>query len=330
MKNILVIYEKTRLFVPLALALLTLMLFSAMASAKVDFYAQEQNDSVKFVVKNVGNESEYVLNSLIVSNDTGIEIYASEQTSSAGLLDISSGNSYTFELYTGDIPEGNYKAKIYRGDNKKNLKAISIDFVRGKRHNKPILYTDKKFYTYGENVDIAFMNMGTYTIYVNINNWEIKNLDTGKVVYRASQDCTFGYDNCSDSFEPLRFLKTVENSWDQTDIKGNQVVPGKYDVTAKYSKNDPSSTKMRIETISTQKFYIRPARPVRGDLNGNGVSADAGDLDMMKKASIDEIPSDFRFDLNNNGNFADAGDLLLMKLASKGEIDLKETTPGTE
>ncbi len=60
----------------------------------------------------------------------------------------------------------------------------------------------------------------------------------------------------------------------------------------------------------------------KGDLNGNGIAADAGDLVLMKRASIGEIAADFRYDLNNNGKFADAGDLVLMKRASIGEINL--------
>jgi flagellar hook assembly protein FlgD len=311
------------------------MIFSVMASAEVDFHAEPQDDSVKFVIKNIGHEPVYVLDSLAVLDENGTEVYTSQDRSSADLLRIDPGISYALEWNTANVPEGNYTPKIYHGDNKRNLKAISIDFFRGKRNSKPILYTDEKFYKYGEKVDITFMNMGTNKIYVNINNWEIKNLDTGKVVSRVSQDCSFGYgygygygSECPDYFEPLRFLKTVQNIWNQTDIKGNQVVPGKYDVTAEYSKNDPSSKKMRLETISTQKFYIRPTPPVRGDLNGNGISADAGDLDMMKKASIGEITPDSRFDLNNNGIPADAGDLVIMKRASKGEIDLQKTTPG--
>jgi len=51
---------------------------------------------------------------------------------------------------------------------------------------------------------------------------------------------------------------------------------------------------------------------IRGDLNGNGISADAGDLVLMKRASIGEIQPDSRYDLNNNGQFADVGDLVLM------------------
>ncbi len=59
-----------------------------------------------------------------------------------------------------------------------------------------------------------------------------------------------------------------------------------------------------------------------GDLNNNGLPADAGDLVLMKRASIGEIQADSGYELNNNGQNADAGDLVLMKRASIGEIVL--------
>ncbi len=318
---------KTWLLVTLALALLTLMLFPSMASAKVDVHTDQQNDSVRFEVKNTGDKPTYLLNSLLVSDEEGRNVYTSQEKSSAELLKIDPGISYAFEWDIDDVPEGKYVQKIYQGDDKKNLSAISFDFLRGKRQEKPILYTGKKFYKYGENIDIAFINMGTYTIYVNVNNWEIKNRDTGEVVFRPSQDCSFGYSGCADSFEPLKFLKTIERTWDQKDSDGNQVAPGKYDVTAEYSNKDPSSGKVKIEKITTKKFYIRPVSPIpKADLNGNGVSADDGDLDLMKQASTGKINPDSRYDLNNNGIPADAGDLVLMKRASNGEIDLQKET----
>lgn len=329
MKNKLLFNAKTWSLVPLGLTLLILMLFSTMASAEVEVHTKQQDDSVNLEIENVGNETAYILNSLTILDQTGNIVYVSQDPVSAELISISPGINYTLEWDTNGVLEGNYTSKIYHGDNKRNLKAISSDFFRGKRNQKPIFYTDKKFYKYGEEVVITFMNMGTNTIYVNINNWEIKNLDTGIVVSCVGKDNIFGYGPCGGySFEPLRFLKTIDNFWNQENIKGNQVVPGKYDVTAQYSRNDPASGKIIIETISTKKFYIRSAPAVRGDLNGNGVSADAGDLDMMKKASIGEITPDSGFDLNNNGMLADAGDLVLMKRASRGEIDLQETNPG--
>jgi hypothetical protein len=320
---------KTWLLVTLALALLTLMLLPAMAFAKVDVHINQQNDSVRLEVKNTGEKSTFLLNSLTVSDDSGKKVYTSQETSSADLLNLEPGVSYAFEWNIDSVPEGKYIQKIYQGDDRRDLRAISFDFVRGKRHNKPMFYADKKFYKYGENVDIAFMNMGTNKIYVNVNNWEIRNRDTGKVVFSLSKDCTFGYSDCGDSFEPLRFLKTIEKTWYQKDSNGNQVASGKYDVTVEYSDKDPSSGKIRIETITTNKFYIRPSAPIpvpRGDLNGNGISADAGDLDLMEQASTGEIISDSRYDLNNNGIPADAGDLVLMKRASNGEINLQKDT----
>jgi hypothetical protein len=63
---------------------------------------------------------------------------------------------------------------------------------------------------------------------------------------------------------------------------------------------------------------------LKGDLNGNGIPADADDLVLMKQASIGEIQANSRYDLNNNGIPADAGDLVLMKRASIGEFQFPE------
>jgi hypothetical protein len=60
----------------------------------------------------------------------------------------------------------------------------------------------------------------------------------------------------------------------------------------------------------------------KGDLNQNVIAADAGDLAMMKDASVGKIIADLKYDLNTNGVFADAGDLAMMKDASVGKIEL--------
>ena len=60
----------------------------------------------------------------------------------------------------------------------------------------------------------------------------------------------------------------------------------------------------------------------KGDLNDNGIAADAGDLAKMKDASVGKITPDWQCDLNTNGMFADAGDLAKMKDASVGKIEL--------
>lgn len=57
-----------------------------------------------------------------------------------------------------------------------------------------------------------------------------------------------------------------------------------------------------------------------GDLNGNGISADAGDIVLMKRAVNGEIEADSRYDLNKNGRNADAGDLVLIRRASIGDL----------
>lgn len=327
-------YAILRAPLPVTLALLIILLLPTMVSSKVDVSVDQQEENINFEIKNVGDKPTYVINAMTVMDENGTSVYTSQELSRAELLRIEPGISYSFDLNTEDLPEGTYTNRIYQGDDRRNLKPISMEFQRGKRQQKPLMFTGKKFYKYGEEIDVTFMNMGTRILYVNVNNWEVRNLDTGNMVYELSQDCTFGYGGCADSFEPLRFLKAIEKTWKQKDGSGNQVAPGKYDVTAEYSNRDPTSGNIRIETIKTKKFYIRPRSPPapfpRGDLNGNGGSADSEDLDLMQRASIGEVIPDSRYDLNNNGIPADAGDLVLMKRASRGEIDLKEAIPGTE
>ncbi len=258
MKNRIRLNAKIWKIVPVAL--LTIMLFSTIAFAEVDVQINQQDDSVKLVVTNVGKSPTYILNALTLLNEKGNPIYTSQELSSAEVLKINPGISYAFEWDTEGAPEGRYIGKIYQGDNKGSLRAKSINFQIGKRPGKPILYTDKKIYKPGKKIDVTFKNMGLGTIYVNVNNWEIINLDTGKVVFTLSQDCTFGYRGCADSFEPLRFMKDIEQTWDQKDTKGNQVAPGSYIVTAEYSNTDPSSGRFDIKTVSTKKFFIRSLR----------------------------------------------------------------------
>jgi len=68
-----------------------------------------------------------------------------------------------------------------------------------------------------------------------------------------------------------------------------------------------------------------------GDLNDNGQFADAGDLVLMKRASIGDIKNtDSRYDLNDNGQFADAGDLVLIKRGTIGETVISDSQIPTE
>jgi len=61
---------------------------------------------------------------------------------------------------------------------------------------------------------------------------------------------------------------------------------------------------------------------LEGDLNNNGNVTEAGDLAMMKDASVLKISADWRYDLNLNGMLADAGDQAMLRDASLGKIDL--------
>jgi hypothetical protein len=258
MQNIIRTNAKIWKIVPVSL--LTMMLFSTMAYAAVDIHTDQQDDSVRFITKNVGASPTYVLNALTILDAKGNTIYTSQDISSAEVLRINPGVSYTFEWDSGDVPDGTYRGVIYQGDIKRSLRTTSTNFVIKPRPGKPSLYTNKISYSYGESVDVTFNNAGLGTIYVNVNNWKITDLDTGKVVNTLSQNCSFGYGGCADSFDPLRFMRQVKQTWNQKDSRGNQVSPGSYIVTAEYSNKDPSSGKPNIKTISTKKFFLMPLR----------------------------------------------------------------------
>jgi len=66
----------------------------------------------------------------------------------------------------------------------------------------------------------------------------------------------------------------------------------------------------------------RTVKASRGDFNGDGVSADAGDLAMMIDAAVGKYIPDLKYDLNINTIFADAGDLAMMKDAFEHKIEL--------
>lgn len=244
--------------VSMTLVFLTLLIFTTTAHASVNTHIEEDDDTVRLIVENTGDNPAYVLNSLSVSDEKGNDIYTSQERSSAEVLRINPGKKYTFEWDTQDVPEGNYKEKIYQGDNSKNLKSISIDCKIKPKPGKLIFYTDEKFYKFGKSVDVIIKNNARGTIYVNVNNWKIINLETQKVVKTLSDDCTFGYGGCADSFKPFKFMQKLKQTWDQKDNNGKQVASGSYMVTAEYSNRDPTSGRRDIQTISTKKFFIRP------------------------------------------------------------------------
>ena len=98
------------------------------------------------------------------------------------------------------------------------------------------------------------------------------------------------------------------------------VMPGSYYVNASKLRFWDNSTEVTVTEGATTTADMMLW--LKGDLNNNGISADAGDLVLMKRASVGEISGDWKYDLNNNDMIADAGDLVLMKRASVGEIVL--------
>ncbi|MEA2076071.1 MAG: carboxypeptidase regulatory-like domain-containing protein [Euryarchaeota archaeon] len=98
------------------------------------------------------------------------------------------------------------------------------------------------------------------------------------------------------------------------------VSPDSYFVNASKLRFWDNSTEVTVtagETITADMTLW-----LKGDLNGDGKSADTGDLVLMNRASVGEIAGDWRYDLNKNGIIADIGDLVLMNRASVKEIEL--------
>ena len=94
------------------------------------------------------------------------------------------------------------------------------------------------------------------------------------------------------------------------DSNGNYIItdvaPGDYTLTVskiRFWSNSSSVTVTSGETV-TAHFALW----LKGDLNNNGLAADAGDQAMMTDASVGKITPDWRYDLNTNGDLADAGD----------------------
>ena len=117
-----------------------------------------------------------------------------------------------------------------------------------------------------------------------------------------------------------------------TDSNGNYtfaaVVPGDYYVNASKPRLENVTgfwdNSTNVTVIAGVTSEVNMMLWLKGDLNNNGISADAGDVTLMKRASTGEIAGDWRYDLNHNGMIADAGDVTLMKRASAGEIVLED------
>lgn len=100
----------------------------------------------------------------------------------------------------------------------------------------------------------------------------------------------------------------------------NTVEIGAYNLNFTKPRYWENTTMSTVESGATKTVNIILWK--KGDLNKNGFSVDAGDLAMMKDASVGKITADAKYDLNTNGLFVDAGDLAMMKDASVGKIEL--------
>ena len=122
----------------------------------------------------------------------------------------------------------------------------------------------------------------------------------------------------------LTFNGTVIASTTTTDSSGNYMITdlsdGEYTVTTSKTRFWATSTSVTVNSGET--VTANQALWLKGDLNNNGISADAGDLAMMKDASLGGITADWKYDLNTDGAFANAGDQAMMKDASVGNIEL--------
>ena len=98
------------------------------------------------------------------------------------------------------------------------------------------------------------------------------------------------------------------------------VIPGSYFVNASKSRFWDNSTEVTVIAGATTTADM--TLWLKGDLNGDGRSADTGDLVLMNRASVGEITGDWRYDLNKNSIIADVGDLVLMNRASVKDIEL--------
>jgi hypothetical protein len=99
-----------------------------------------------------------------------------------------------------------------------------------------------------------------------------------------------------------------------------EIIPDSYFVNASKSRFWDNSTEVIV--IAGETTTADMTLWLKGDLNNNCESADAGDVVLMLRASVGDISGDMRYDLNENDIIADAGDVVLMLRASVGDIEL--------
>ncbi len=141
---------------------------------------------------------------------------------------------------------------------------------------------------------------------------------TGQITY--SNNTTIGMPNVSVNLTNATTMNVVSST--HTNGTGyynfTNVNAGDYYVNASKTRYWDNSTEVNATANETTNLSLW----LVGDLNNEGKSADAGDLVLMNRAVLWEIPGDWRWDLNHNDRIADAGDLVLMNRAVLGEIIL--------
>ncbi|ADE36811.1 GLUG motif-containing protein [Methanohalophilus mahii] len=99
------------------------------------------------------------------------------------------------------------------------------------------------------------------------------------------------------------------------------IEPGAYNII--FDKPGFYSEEISVQISAGSDIYRDSNMIITGDLDGNGISADAVDVNMMMQASVGNLASDRYFDLDKNEEFADAVDVNMMIQASVGDIVLE-------
>jgi hypothetical protein len=86
--------------------------------------------------------------------------------------------------------------------------------------------------------------------------------------------------------------------------------------------DDPRIKPLNADDIDVFNGTYTISSYLRGDLDHNGVAADAADVAMMIDASVGDITPNPEYDLDGNDNNADAADVAMMIDASVGDITL--------
>jgi hypothetical protein len=110
-----------------------------------------------------------------------------------------------------------------------------------------------------------------------------------------------------------------------TDSSGNYVFenvePGSYIIG--FGKSGFYIEETIAVVSAVEDSYADMALVIKGDLDNNGLAADAVDINMIMQASVGDYPVNEYFDLDENSDFADAVDVNMMIQANVGDIELE-------